>query len=301
MSIKKYYSAIGRILRNLQNLPVEYKINKEMQKALLEIVPTGTSMTDKIEHIGYLAICKLAVEYDDIFKIFKRSKDYIKVLEHVSQGQGKAYLDIIKKMDRGLLGYFSKFKENDKIGSPRTYNYYEVGRFSPTTLRYIKVLMDLKNFFGSLNKLNIVEIGAGYGGQCKIILDIFTPQSYTIIDLGFVLPLIAKYLTKLNIENIVFLTLQQIGDNKEYDLVISNYAFSECTKSVQNDYLNKILFRSRRGYLICNYNGASSSTMPYNKKELCEILSKKHTITIINEEPKTGPDNFIIKWDDTGR
>jgi len=298
MNIRK--SFIYRVLQKQKRLLVEYAIKSMInrrRKVLPKSVATGTSITDRSVHIAYLDICRLAVEYDDIFKIFKKSRDYRRVLEHVSRDQGKAYLDIIKKNGREILEYFPKFKENDMLGSPNVFN-YEIGRFSPTTLRYIKVSVDLKNLFGDLNNLNIIEIGGGYGGQCKIISDIFTPQSYTIVDLAVVLPLIQKYLTKLNVKNVAFLTPQKIDNSKEYDLVVSNYAFSECIKSMQDDYIDKILFRSRKGYLTCNYDQSSSSNTPYNKKELVEILSAKYDLKIVDEEPKTGPDNFIITWND---
>ena len=39
----------------------------------------------------------LAYKYDSVFNAFKRHKDYRRVLEHVTDKQGQAYLDIIKK------------------------------------------------------------------------------------------------------------------------------------------------------------------------------------------------------------
>jgi len=48
--------------------------------------------------------------------------------------------------------------------------------------------------FGLLDDAKIVEIGGGYGGQCKIIYDCFEPISYLMIDLGELLKLQEKYL-----------------------------------------------------------------------------------------------------------
>ena len=241
----------------------------------------------------------LAYKYDSVFNTFKRHKDYRRVLEHVTDKQGQAYLDIIKEEGKDLLKYFSKFKENDMYGDPLEYT-YEVGEFSPTTLRYIKVLCDLKNIFGDLNSLDIIEIGGGYGGQCKIISDVFNYHSYTIVDLNEVLPLIHKYLVKLNVKNVNYLTQYQIKRNRTYDLVISNYAFSECIKDVQNYYVNHILNRTKKGYITYNYDNSrttiSHPILPYNKKEITQILSRKHAIRIIDEKPKTNPLNFIIIW-----
>lgn len=278
-------------LRYLQNLPNEILINRH-KKFLPEELSKKTSGYE-----GYLAVCKLAAEYDAIFKVFKRSKDYRAILEHVSKKHGQQYLTTIKEEGEDSGEYFSKFKENDLWGSPITYR-YDVGRFSPTTLRYIKVLVDLKNIFGDLKNFDIVEIGAGYGGQCKIISDVFNVSSYTIIDLEPVLPLIQKYLMKLNVKNVIYLTQSQTSDAERYDLVISNYAFSEPSKSVQDDYVHSILYRAKRGYITYNYDGKSDSTSRYNKEEIIGLLSKRHAIRIIDERPKTSPENFIIIWDD---
>jgi len=286
----KLISKVYRIADDLQNIGLECKIRKYKK-----LLPKGFS-TASVSYRDYLVICKLAVDHDDVFEVFKRVKDYRVQLEHVSKKQGQLYLNIIKK-EKSLLRYFSMFKDNDKFRCPVKYN-YDVGIFSPTTLRYIKVLMDLKTFFGDLNNFNIVEIGVGYGGQCKIISDVFKPASYTMIDLYLTLLLAKKYLSKFNIQNVIYLTSQQIDNKKEYDLVISNYAFSEIEKSLQDDYIQKILPFSKRGYLTCNYDGISTPNSPYNKEELFRMLSQWHSIEVVDEEPKTSRDNFIIKWDD---
>jgi len=289
--IRKFKALIG----NIRHALIEKRI-KKYKKLLTKYNSEKTSRSES----GYVGICRLATEYDNIFKIFKRSENYRKMLEHVTKAQGKEYLDIISSEGKDLIKYIHKFKKNDKFGSPIRFRYNKVGWFSPTTLRYIKVLVDLRNIFGNLSNLDIVEIGAGYGGQCKIISDVFNIKSYTIVDLEMVLPLIQKYLSKHKVERIAYKTQQQLNSNEKYDLVISNYAFSECIKKVQDDYMQKILSRSKRGYITCNYDEPSSpNNYLYNKKELTQMLSKAHNIKIMDERPKTSPMNFIIVWDDT--
>jgi len=123
----------------LQSVWLEYKIGS-YRRSLPKDIPIGRA--DYIDYRDYLLICKLAVEKDDIFKDFKRTKDYKVILEHVSRELGQSYLNIIKK-EKSLLKYLPAFKENNKVGCPITYK-YDVGMFSPTTLRYSKVLLDLK-------------------------------------------------------------------------------------------------------------------------------------------------------------
>jgi len=282
-----------------------------LQKALLPLKQLLKRCFPKLVHIKtsasdnkrYTNICISAYKSDSVFQTFKKHKNYTNIVETVTRDQGQAYLDIIKKEGKDLLKYSSKFKENDKCGSPVVFN-YDIGNFSPTTLRYIKVLTDLKNMFGNLNDLDIVEIGGGYGGQCKIIYDVFKFKSYTIIDLETVLPLIQKYLTKLEVKNFICLKPDEIHGQQNYDLIISNYAFSECEKKVQDEYINKIIKKTQKGYITYNYHSKSKENKyklvePYSRQKITQILHENHHLNILDERPKTGPVNFIITWNDT--
>ena len=82
------------------------------------------------------------------------------------------------------------------------YDYSPIGKISPSTLRYIKVLSDLILYFGNLDNLRICEVGVGYGGQARIINSIFTPHSYDFVDLNAVLLLAQKYLSNYTIKEI---------------------------------------------------------------------------------------------------
>lgn len=88
--------------------------------------------------------------------------------------------------------------------------------------------------------MRIVEIGVGYGGQCKIISDLYEFESYTLVDLPSCLPLAKKYLDHFEVRNIICSTLDELDKKNQYDLVISNYAFSEITRGLQDDYIDKV-------------------------------------------------------------
>jgi hypothetical protein len=269
---------------------------RQLKRLLPPYTNQGTSRSENRE--GYITVCRLAAINDSIFKVFKRSRDYRVVLEHVSKEQGQDYLDVVMEKGKDLLEFLPRFKENDRWGSPIKYS-YEVGKFSPTTLRYIKVLTDLKNFFGDLNGFDIVEIGGGYGGQCKIVSDVYKVRSYVIIDLDVVIPLTQKYLDKLSVDNVIYGTQHGGYQVKQCDLVISNYAFSECVKGVQDDYIEKILAKSKRGYITYNYDGPSLPSSPYNKEEIIQILSKRHIVTIADDVRFAHGIAFVLIWDDT--
>ena len=102
------------------------------------------------------------------FDNFKKNEDYRHILEGLSPSIGLCYLRLIIQKDKQLfIKYSEKFKENDKYGGTYIYNYGPCGKWSPATLRYIHVMLDMKALFNTLDNLNIVEIGGGYGGHCK--------------------------------------------------------------------------------------------------------------------------------------
>jgi putative sugar O-methyltransferase len=240
-----------------------------------------------IDYSAYLRICQQAAENDLVFETFKRHPDYTPILEHVSYEQGLGYIEQIQRNAPVLLNSMDRFVTNDLIGKPHKRYYPGIMQdMSPTTLRYIKVLGDLVLCFGSLNDLDIVEIGGGYGGQCKIIHDIFTPRTYTIVDLPEVLNLNRKYLK--DIPNILFRSPDDATATK-YDLLISNYAFSEMERSYQEFYKDKIIRYCEKGYMTCNFITSENLTKD-------EILNLKPNFTVYEERPLTGEGNLIYTW-----
>jgi putative sugar O-methyltransferase len=242
---------------------------------------------------NYRGICKMAYENEEIFNSFKINEDYNFVLEHADQSIGIGYIDYINKTKIDL-SYLDKFKENDEQGSPIKFMYEEpFGLISPTTLRYIKVLSEIEMLFGSLDGKKIVEIGVGYGGQSKMIMDYFNITEYNYVDLPEVLNLTQKYLKKYNYENLNFYDYENLPD-KEYDLIISNYAFTECNRDIQNIYLDKIINKSKMGYITGNYIGQYFNVDTMDKYEIQNKINKKPSF--INEVPLTHQDNYILIW-----
>ncbi len=238
----------------------------------------------------YPRICQLAADSDDFFSSFKRNPSYREILEHTSFEQGKDYLNIVKRDNPNLLNKIENFKQNDLLGNPEKYFYEGIGEISPSTLRYIKVLSDLIKLFGDLADLDIVEIGGGYGGQCLIMSKVVDFNSYKIVDLPSAANLINKYLSKLSISRANAYSIDSLEDSESYDLIISNYAFSELNREIQNLYLNKIIKKSTHGYLICNMINNFDS---FSRREL---ISMNENIKIMEEEPKTHSNNFVIYW-----
>src|ERR1035437_752472 len=119
----------------------------------------------------YKKFCKLAATDESIFKVFKSHPEYVPMLEHLDEKQGLEYLMVIKEKYSQLFDKLNQFRGNDAVGSPNRYEYGETGLISPTTLRYVKMLGDMIEMYETFENETIIELGGGYGGQCKIISD----------------------------------------------------------------------------------------------------------------------------------
>lgn len=252
------------------------------------------AITSASDNYRYPAFCELASKNNAAFSNFKRDPTYTQILEHVSKEHGKQYLKHILN-DSDIINNLSEYARNDDYGNPRTYYYRDIKRhISPTTLRYLKVLYDLKHYFNLDDVNSIAEIGCGYGGQCRIILEKHAIQEYYIVDLPQVLLLIRRFLSNFEDVNTrtKYVCMENLPGDKSYDLVISNYAFSELKKPIQDEYLDKIILKSKRGYIT--YNSLSYDLLGgYSDTELLSIIPNSIKSP---EYPLTYPGNCIIMW-----
>ena len=233
----------------------------------------------------YLQICKLAAQSSDYFNIFKSHGAYRHVLEHVSEDEGQKYLDEIKidYMDK-----LSEIKQNDLLGGPVTYTYDKVGTISSTTLRYLKNTSDIITKFGNSFD-SIVEIGGGYGGLCKVMSSFVKFDQYLLLDLEQCNLLSRKYLSFFNLPTLSHRAEEIDEINENFDLLISNYALSECDRETQIMYIEKFVKKSNKFYIMHNNFHADHGNMSYN--EFIDIMADTHDIEYhgehgIDENPK---------------
>lgn len=249
---------------------------------------TSSSDTD-----AYKGIVKRALSDESVFAVFKRDRNYTKVLEHVSYELGYKYLQIIKRDNPQLMEKIDEFKKNDLLGSPNKYYYEGIGDISPTTLRYIKVLSDILKMNIDLNNKDIIEIGPGYGGQCLIISMYFKYHSYCLVDLASPLFLARKYLKLHNISNLLFREMHHLKDDTEYYFALSNYAFTECNNKIQDVYFEKVFKNSHHGYITVNSPDELSEVDQYKKEDIINLFNWSD---IQNEDPLTSKNNIILIW-----
>ena len=254
-----------------------------------------SSITDRP---SYVEFCARAAVDPTVFKTFRREPIYVETLEHVTEAHGRQYLRIIQRDSPHLLmdDWLQRAKANDQWGSPITYDYPGVGQISPVTIRYLKVLSDLERLFGDLTGARVVEIGVGYGGQARLILERWSVENYTMIDLPAVLRLAGRYLEKFRTYSALEFRSPENLTPTQYDLCISNYAFSELSRDVQDRYAGMAVASALRGYLTCNFFSDQFGVYSWTKEELGRLHVGSHWIP---EEPVTHEGNAILVWGDT--
>ena len=225
----------------------------------------------------YLNVCNYAANSDEFFKQFKSHPAYRHVLEHVSFEEGQQYL---KEIDIDYLDKLDEVKENDSLGSPVIYEYPSIGEISPTTIRYIKNTSDIINKFGNSFD-SIVEIGGGYGGLCKVLSSFIKFEQYLLLDLEECNLLSRKYLSHFNLPTLSYRSEEIDEIDENFDLLISNYAFSECHKEVQQDYIERFIKKSNNFYIMHNNFHLELGTIPH--EQFVEIMSDTHNVEWYDE------------------
>lgn len=247
------------------------------------------------ENGRYAASIDRALKNQKAFDNFKRDKSYQEILEHVSRTKGEQYLEILQSRDDGILhdGLHSVLISDD-IGNPIKHRFEGFSiPLSPTTLRYLKVASDLRLLFGE-ELGNVAEIGCGYGGQALVNDQLLNVTSATLFDLPIVTKLIERYLDSFLLNG----GYRATSINKEissiYDLVISNYAFSELPRVLQVAYIKKVIGGAPRGYLTMNSGtGSDRSDGKLTLQELQHLLPR---FEVFENPPHVSPFHYIIVW-----
>lgn len=229
------------------------------------------------------------------FERFRRNYDYREILEHVDFKLGKKYLEqIILELPENWSETIALNKRNDLFGSPYVFNYSNIGLISPTTLRYIWTAIDIHKTLIIEPQDSIVEVGIGYGGQSAVIERMYGIEQITVFDLPEVQDLARLYLSEIGS------TMEHVDGTKDseknWDLLISNYAFSELPKKVQIWYLDNVLTKSRKGYMIMNSGRTNKSGRSEGKLSFEEIKEYIPNLEVKDENPKSGPDNYVVFW-----
>jgi hypothetical protein len=121
--------------------------------------------------------------------------------------------------------------------------------FSPTSLRYLATALWLKRQGFISDHCHIVEIGVGFGGLAAFNA-LVSGAHTTLVDLPQVESLASRMLHDLGLGN--FCTPSSTARPDHAACFISNYAFTELSATVQDEYLEKWIKHCPRGVIISN-------------------------------------------------
>jgi hypothetical protein len=226
---------------------------------------------------NYLTSCLIAALDDQTFNNFKKDPYYQGILEHISYQESLWYLDNL--LDENLmLNNLAKLRENDNFCNAEILDYENIGKFSPSTIRYIKQSVDIAVFFKDKNIRKVFEIGGGYGGLCKTLNVFIDFDAYVIADFDNCNKLSSRYLNLFKeFDNKIFYQdCENLKEENDIDLLISNYAVSELDWDGQLEYYEKIIKNSTNFYIT--YNFINNSSSPYEK--FIELCSKDFDVEI---------------------
>jgi hypothetical protein len=256
----------------------------------------STDLTSISDKDSYVSIVEIACRDSITFDKFRSCKEYKEILEHVSPWQGRQYIEWV--FDQGysrtwIRNVKTELQQFSEIGGPQKYYFFGIGNVSPTFFRYLKVHCELTNLFGNLDQKSICEIGGGFGGQAVLTSKLSQLSGYCIYDLPSVTQLQRKFVGFFcNSDSLV-----EWRDGKEPtpskgDLIISNYAFSELTRPMQEIYIERVIANYPMGYIT--WNDLSERTLGgLSIMEFCKIIPN---VTVIDENPSTSRNNKILFW-----
>ena len=227
---------------------------------------------------------------------FKSYPDYCYMLEHVNSEQGNAYLgEIIHRFNEIYINnkqlLIDLCTTNDIYGNTTKHTFDNFTTCSPSNLRYIMhSLLALKYMKEcSLSKVDIIEIGGGYGGLCFFIHKLafvydITINTYSIFDLENPRKLQQKYLNALGISTVNCVDMNDFQNIQPDSFLISNYAYSEIPMELQQKYTTQILNPYvSHGFLTWN----AIDVYPFIKHK--KIISEE-------EYPSTSFNNYYVRF-----
>ena len=239
----------------------------------LAMLPFAPRRRSSITDNGWWSdFCARNAADDARYARFRRSFRHRVIVEATPPAEARRHMARLVRQTPHYAGFFYKFFALDRIGAPRMTEFARDVWFAPSTVRYMRYLSDCETRFGNLDGATVVEIGIGFGGQCKVFFDRFAIGRYIMIDLPGPILLARRVLTELLgpqavAEKLVFLEAGRAGapaglPEGRFDLAISTLAFSECHRSIQQGYIDTVLSRARCGYIhhneISGYFGVDS-------------------------------------------
>lgn len=246
-------------------------------------------------------------------RTFRSSPEFAEIITTYPRTYGDACIKM-GLIDDAFINNLSKIPE--EVGKPLTTHEFDFGgrtdrqlspphAFAVDTIRYMKTashilrLSKTTTTLESKNSLDhIIEIGAGYGGLCHMISRVVDYKTYTILEIPELARLSEYYLKQVKLPahlNATMTSKAKIRINPEkhqndviYDLCISEFGLCEFDDVTLQFYINTVLRKSRRAYLVMNIWDDAKKRKFMNK-----LMLFYKNVEEIAESPRTKWNNYI--------
>ncbi len=219
--------------------------------------------------LSFCQECRAAVDDDQEFAQFKCKRWMRGIVENKPPEWIDSFVNTTRVAAPWILDRIATVCENDTIGKPKLATTSD-GKYtmSPTTAAYMVYMAMIDWLFGPLKEMRIAEIGAGYGGLCRLIMALCQPKSYVLYDLPDVLALQAKYLDALGCHNIEYRS--EVGEEGSFDLIISTSAFTELTRPTMDVFGERIFAHCGSGFIAGCATRQAGDDVPTEPHEIEE-------------------------------
>jgi len=220
---------------------------------------------------SWLADCRLAISSPEAFATFRQMPHVTYITEnwhahHVDELWGSA-----KSIYPGIARRLPEISASDALGGSAASDVATVdgyplsGCAAHAALRAAQIV----SLFGR-GPFDIAEIGGGYGCLANVLNHVGLVRSYIGFDLPDPAALQQRYLTAQGWLG----EWPQAGEipRDRYDLCISIYSISELNEIARDDYAERVLRRSRRGFHVWNW-GREYWYAPSDAEKVREWLS----------------------------
>jgi hypothetical protein len=231
---------------------------------------------------NYIQIVEKCLNSEAMFAKFKSEHSYNQIVGMSSVWQAEIWIKDIFENHPEVINLLPKLIKNDTHGLPTAWAYENNITISPNTARYINSSLQIKSHFKFVDRINVAELGIGYGGLCYIMNCLFDIDSYGLIDLPPVQNFAKKYLTQLETNNVQFV------QPKDNNLFISEFCLSEFDDEQLYDYYDKHVITSNHIFLQMNLHEEE------RKAKFLKRVTSDFDCIIKDEFPKTHWPNYVI-------
>lgn len=216
------------------------------------------------------------------------------IFDHVNAADAEAYLSIVAHSSLGdevVTAAVTALAEWDSItgGTPTVVVRPHLPRVSLTATKYIGTLAKLSSLGPVTDLTSIIEIGGGVGGMAFMLSCLPNVRAVTVYDLPEVCACI-RNVTKSR-PNISCVPYGMFPVTKA-DLLLSEHAWSECPRTVREQYASALFGGATRGWLTVNFISEAEATSA--------VTRSGHAGRVLAcSDVHVSARSFTVTWNDT--